>query len=130
MARKRIRTVRKFSEEFKLLRVKEYESGEFTVGQLSKIFQIQPQVVYNWIYKYSTFNKKNTIIVESKNSGSEKLKQQAKEIKELQQIVGQKQIMIDYLEKMIELASEDLNYDIKKNSDHLPLSGLKKRKKS
>lgn len=58
MAKKRVKTIRKFSEEFKLQRVKEYESGEFTVLQLAKMFNINPQTVYNWIYKYSTYNQK------------------------------------------------------------------------
>jgi hypothetical protein len=34
---------------------------------------------------------------------------------ELERIIGQKQIKIDYLEKLIELASEDLKIDLKKS---------------
>lgn len=52
--------------------------------------------------------------MESKNSSSEKLKQQEKLIKELERVIGQKQIQIDYLEKMIEIASQKLDYNIKK----------------
>lgn len=36
-------------------------------------------------------------------------------MKELERIVGSKQIMIDYLETMMEVAKTELNYDIKKN---------------
>ena len=43
-------------------------------------------------------------------------------IAELERIVGQKQLNIDYLEKVIELAKEELGIDIKKNSD-TPQSG-------
>lgn len=46
-----------------------------------------------------------------KRSCSNKLKQR---IKDLEQKVGQKQIKIDYLEKMIDKAKDDLNIDIKK----------------
>lgn len=34
---------------------------------------------------------------------------------ELERIIGQKQIKIDYLEKLIDLASEDLKMDLKKS---------------
>ena len=33
---------------------------------------------------------------------------------ELERIIGQKQLKIDYLEKLIEIASEDLKIDLKK----------------
>ena len=38
-----------------------------------------------------------------------------KRLAELERIIGQKQMQIDYLEKMIELASDELQTDIKKN---------------
>jgi hypothetical protein len=50
-----------------------------------------------------------------KDSQSAKFKEMEQRIKELEQNVGQKQIMIEYLEKMIDIAKEDLNIDIKKN---------------
>ena len=48
---KRIRRKRKFSEDFKLKIVKEYESGEFSVVEMTKIYDISYQTIYNWIYK-------------------------------------------------------------------------------
>ena len=36
-------------------------------------------------------------------------------IKELESAVGRKQMKIDYLEKMMEIAKEELDIDIKKN---------------
>jgi len=57
-----------------------------------------------------------------KDSATRKLKGLEIKIKELEQIVGQKQIKIDYLEKMIDLAKEELDIDIKKNSG-TPQSG-------
>ena len=112
---KRIQLKRKFSEEFKLLRVKEYERGEFTVLQLSKMYDICFQNIYQWIYKYSKLNKQNVIVVESKNSSSEKLKDYLNRIKELERMVGQKQIKIEYLEKLIEIADNEYQIDIKKS---------------
>ena len=126
---KRIQLKRKFSEEFKLLRVKEYERGEFTVLQLSKMYEICFQNIYQWIYKYSKLNKQNVIVVESKNSSSEKLKDYLNRIKELERMVGQKQIKIEYLEKLIEIADNEYQIDIKKKSDTPQSIGFVKTEK-
>ena len=37
------------------------------------------------------------------------------QVAELERIVGQKQLQIDYLEQLIELASKELKVDIRKN---------------
>lgn len=52
-----------------------------------------------------------------KESSDKKVKDLEKKIKELEQIIGRKQIKIDYYEKMIEIASKDFDIEIKKNSD-------------
>jgi transposase-like protein len=115
-----------FSEEFKKARIKEYESGKFTVYELSRLFGVHTTVLYRWIYKYSMYNKKSIKVVEMSESGVKKLKELEQRLKELEQIVGQKQLKIDYLEKMIELAKEEFDIDIKKNSDTLQSGGFRK----
>ena len=119
---------RAYSEEFKLARVKEYETGEFTVKEISRIFQIARIVLYRWIHKYSTYNKRATVLVEMKDSASKRLKDYEKRISELEQALGQKQLKIDFLEKIVELAKERFNIDLKKNSDTPPLTGSSKTK--
>ncbi|SRR6056297_74652 len=125
----RINSRRVYSEEFKKARVKEYESGKFTVNELSRLFKIQRPVIYQWIYKYSVYNKKSIKVVEMSESGVKKLKELEQRIKELEQVVGQKQLNIDYLEKLIDLAKEELDIDIKKNSDTLQSGGFMKTNK-
>ena len=112
---KQIRKQRNYSEDFKKSLVDSFEKGEFSVPQLEKLYGIRNTTIYNWVYKYSNFNEKGCRIVEMENSSQIKLKELAKKVKELEQIVGQKQITIEYLEKMIELAKTDLKVDIKKN---------------
>jgi len=112
-----------FNESFRKDRVNEYESGKLTVLEISRLYGVSYQTVYKWIYKYSRYNKKSLKIVEHKESYTNRLKQLQDRIKELERIVGQKQISIDYLEKMIELAKEDLGIDIKKNFDSTQSSG-------
>lgn len=120
---KLIKKRRTYSEEFKKLIVKEFESGKFSVLELSRLHQIRFNVIYRWIYKYSPLNDQGQRIVEMAKSSTQKLKELEKKIKDLEQIVGQKQIKIDYLEKMIDIAKDELDIDIKKNSDTPQSSG-------
>jgi transposase-like protein len=122
---RRIQKRRKFTNEFKKRIVQDYESGQYSVSDLSKLHSIANTQIYDWIYKFSTVNQKGYRVIEMKESSDTKVKQLEQRIKELERVVGQKQIKIDYLEKMIDLASEELNIDIKKNSDTRPSNGLK-----
>lgn len=110
-----LRKNRKYSDEFKKEIVSLFEKGKFSVIQLEKLYGIGNPTIYKWIYKFSTFNEKGFRIVEMKESNFTKLSELEKKVKELEQIVGQKQIKIDYLEKMIDIAKDELNVDIKKN---------------
>jgi len=127
---KRIARQRKFSEDFKLKIVKEYESGKSTVYEMEKIYDISNQSIYNWIYKYSRYNKKSIQVVEMKDSQANKIKKMEARIKELEQVVGQKQMNVDYLEKMIDLAEEHYDIDVKKNSNTQHSGGSKSTKKN
>jgi transposase-like protein len=126
---KEIRKNRIYSEEFKKEIVNLYESGKFSVLQLERLYGIGNASIYKWIYKFSTFNEKGVRVVEMKDSTIDKLKQLELKIKELEQAVGQKQIKIDYLEKMIDIAKDEFNIDIKKNSNTPQSSGSLRTKK-
>lgn len=118
-----------FSESFKKERVKEYETGHLTVLEISRLYGIAFQTIYLWIYKYSSYNKKSLKVVEHKDSHTYRLKQLQDQIKELERAVRQKQLNIDYLEKMIELAKSELGIDIKKNFDASQSGGSGSTKK-
>jgi transposase len=120
---------RKYSEEFKKSIVNDFESGKFSVLQLERLHNISNVSLYRWIYKYSQSNEKGQRIVEMKDSSTQKLKALEQKIKELERTVGQKQIQIDYLEKMIDIAKDELNIDIKKNSNTPQSSGSEATKR-
>lgn len=124
-----IRGKRIFAEDFKRLIVKEYDKGRYSVLELSKLYHIDNSVIYRWIYKYSIFNEKSARIVEMKESSSKKVNDLEKKIKELEQAVGQKQLKIDFYEKMMEIAKDEYGIDVKKNFDTPQLTGSVKTKK-
>jgi transposase-like protein len=110
-----IRKQRKYSIEFKKKIVADFESGTYSVPQLEKLHGVPNPTIYGWIYKFSTFNEKGFRIIEMKDSSNQKMKELEARVKELERTVGRKQIMIDYLEKMMEIAKDELDIDIKKN---------------
>lgn len=124
-----VKKLRSYSEEFKKQLVSDFESGQYSVLQLERLHGISNQSIYKWIYKYSTFNQKGYRVVESNQSSKNKVKALEQKIKELESALGRKQIKIDYLEEMIDVAKEELNYDIKKNYNTPHSGGLKKGKK-
>ena len=126
---KQINKSRNYSEDFKKELVALYEDGKYSVLQLEKLYGVANPTIYNWIYKFSNFNEKGIRIIEMKMSSTKKLKELEEKIKNLERAVGQKQIKIDYLEKMIDIAKDELNIDIKKNSDTPQSTGCKTTKK-
>ncbi len=112
---------RVFTEDYKKELVRLFEQGRFSVPQLGKLYGVCYSVIYRWIYKYSNFNEKGFRIIEMKQSSTSKVKELEQRVKELERMVGQKQIKIDFLEKMIEIAEHQLKVDIKKKSS-TPLS--------
>ena len=111
----KIRRRRIFSEEFKREKVQEIISGHQSIGSFCKLWSVTPAAVYNWIYQYSPAHKKGTTMVIQKDSEASKTQELQTRIANLERHLGQKQLDLDYLEKLIELASKELDIDIKKN---------------
>ena len=126
---RKLKKQRHYSEDFKKKLVCLFESGEFSVNQLEKLYGVVNSTIYKWIYKFSTFNEKGIRVVEMKKSSSLKLEELAQKVKDLERIVGQKQIKIDYLEKMIDIAKDEFDIDIKKKHNTPQSTGSGRTKK-
>src|SRR5215813_5641357 len=125
-----IRKKRKYSEDFKRQLVELFETGKFSVLQLDKLYGVPFNLIYKWIYHYSTINEKGYRVVEMKQSSTSKLKSLEQKVKQLEQLLGQKQIQIEFLQKMIETAEQELKIDIKKKSSTPQSAGSGKTGKS
>jgi transposase len=110
-----IRQRRIFSEEFKKQKVEMLIQKKISIHDLCELYKVSKVNIYRWLYRYSPHHNKGTTQVIQMESEVEKTKYLQQRLAELERLVGQKQIKIDYLEKMIELASEELKTDIKKN---------------
>lgn len=119
---------RVFSDEFKKRIVKGIEAGQYTVLQASREFEVNQQSVYKWLYRYSRYLQKNKVLIVEEQSEQRKRLDLEQQIKDLQAALGRKQMEIDMLNKLIELAGQEYNTDLKKNisRQHLSGSGLTK----
>jgi transposase-like protein len=105
---------RSFSEEFKRKKIRELEKNITSVTDISKTYSVSRAAVYKWIYKYSAMAKKQVKQVVEAKSDTQKIKALEERIKELERIVGQKQLLIEFKDKQIEIAEAMYNVDIKK----------------
>lgn len=105
---------RYFSEEFKKRKVRELEKNISSVGDICITYSVSRTSVYRWIYKYSIMAKKQVKQVVEAKSDTQKIKALEERIRELERIVGQKQLLLEFKDKMIEIAEATYNVDIKK----------------
>jgi len=119
-----LRQRRIFSEDFKKQAVKDIESGKCTVLEASREYDINPQTVYNWLYKHSRYLQKNSVLVVEQQSEQHKRKDLEQKIKDIEAALGRKQMEIDMLNKLIDLANEEYHTDLKKNISRMYSSGL------
>ena len=119
------RQLRYFSESFRRLKVGEIDRNLTTIAHVSREFEVSRRAIYKWIYKYSAYRKKQVRQIIEPMSDARKIDELRKKIKELEQLVGQKQIQLEFHQKMIELAEEKYKVDIKKKfgSKRSPGSG-------
>src|SRR5678815_2861631 len=108
------RQIRYFSESFKRGKVREIERNLTSVWMVSKEFAVTRAAVYKWLYKYSALRAKQVRQIIEPMSDAHKIKELRKKIQELERMVGQKQVEIEFKEKMIEIAEEMYGVDIKK----------------
>ena len=121
---------RQFSEEFKRKKVQEVEMKLSRISDICKQYQVSSTAVYKWMRLYGLFKQaKERLIMESKSDTTELLRLKQK-IAELEQLVGQKQIQLDFKDKMIEIAEQTYGVDIKKKFSTPPsgTSGSKGKK--
>lgn len=117
---------RYFSEDFKKQKVKEIITKKASIREISKVYDIATKVLYDWLHKYSPAHPKDVKIVLEMESDSQKALFYKEKVADLERIVGQKQIEIEFLNKLIELASQELDMDLKKSFSTKLLSGTDK----
>ncbi|MEO5673320.1 MAG: transposase [Chitinophagales bacterium] len=125
-----LRQRRIFSENIRKQTVKDIESGRCTVKQAARELQANQQTIYNWLYHYSRYLQKNQVLIVENKSESYRSKELEARIKDLEAVVGRKQLEIELLNKVIELADEHYHTDLKKTLLSRRSSGTGRTKES
>lgn len=114
-AKLEIKQKRIFSVEFKREKVKDLVEKRVTIVQICRLYEVSRTSVYKWLYRYSPhYHRKTTLVVEME-SEAYKTQQLLQRVAELERVIGQKQMEIDFLNKLLEIGSEEMGFDIKKN---------------
>jgi len=114
-AKKIKRQNRIFSEDVKKQVVRDIEKGKCTVTQATSELSVSYTSIYKWMYKYSLSLHKDRVLVVENKSEAYRSNELQKRITELEAALGRKQMEIDLLNKVIELAGKEQNVDLKKN---------------
>lgn len=114
------RRQRRFSDSFKQSKVREIEIGKTKVSEISKQYQVSTTNVYRWISKFGSMKEKKERLIVETDSDTKQLLLLKKKVAELEQIIGQKQVQLDFKEKMIEIAEEKYGIEIKKKPSTSP----------
>lgn len=118
-----IRERRIFSEELKKKAVKELVGKRTTIRSLMAEHQVSANTVYRWLYQYSAYHEQKCTLVVQMKSEELKNSELRQRMAELERIVGQKQLEIDFLNKLLEIGSAELGFDLKKSFSPPPLNG-------
>lgn len=110
---------RTFSTEFKRSKVKQITSGIVSVIEVSREFEVSRTSVYKWVKLFGNQSKSTHVVVqlESEEQRTNVLRD---ELRELERVVGRKQMEIDYLNTLFEVSSQELGIDLKKSSSPTP----------
>lgn len=106
---------RVFSDAIRKSTVKDIENGKCTVYQASRELGVTNQTVYKWVYRFSRHLVKNRVMVIEDKSEAYRSYELEKRIKELEAALGRKQMEVEMLSKIIDLANEEYKTDLKKN---------------
>lgn len=115
-----LRQRRVFSEAIRRSTVRDIELGKCTVFQATQELSVCRNTIYRWIYRFSRHLVKNRVMVVEDKSEAYRSQDLEKRIKELEAAVGRKQMEIDLLSKIIDLANEEYKTDLKKNLSKKP----------
>ncbi len=115
-----------FSESFKKEKVKQLVEKQISIRELSELYDVSRTAVYKWLYLYSPHHQSGSKQIVEMQSEAHKTKKLLIRVAELERIIGQKQLEIDFVNKLVELASDEVGYDIKKKHGQQVLNGSDK----
>ena len=104
---------RVFSEAFKRQKVQEIEQKRIKVSDICNQYGVSGVAVYRWLRLYATDYHPPIRMVVELESETIRTKQLEQRIAELERLIGQKQIALDFSDAIISVASKELGIDLR-----------------
>ena len=104
---------RRFTESFRKEQVEKIESGELSVEEVSRLFEIQQKNVRRWMKKYGKRKLPASIVI-STSKEYNRVKDLEKEVEKLKQIIADQQIELIKTKSVVLLAEEKLGTSFEK----------------
>jgi transposase-like protein len=123
---------RKYSDEFKWQVVQEVLSGKLTKDEARRVYGIKGKsAVLNWLRRIGGIESSNLADFKPLSEQEEKLRmkelsEKDKRIKELEAELSRERLRADLWQKIVELAEEQLNIDVRKKFGAKPSIPSKK----
>lgn len=106
---------RRFSETFRKEQVKRIESGELTISEVGRLYEVKPDSVRRWVEKFGRKGIPTPILITS-SSEVNRLRDLEKENARLKQVIGDQQVKLLYFQQLAEIAKEQLGSDFEKKT--------------
>jgi transposase-like protein len=129
MGKTGLRQRRIFSEAVKKKAVKDIEKGVINVVGVCREYGVSGTSVYKWLKKFSTYLQPSQTIVVEMESEQYKRRELEEKLQELEAALGRKQMEIDYLNRLLDLAGKEFQVDLKKNFTGKHLNGIEGKRK-
>jgi len=105
------RTVKSYSESFKLKVITDLEKGELSKNEIVRKYGISFKSLYNWIKKYSRFDLMNRSVRIETMQEKDQIKSLKEEIKRLKEALADKDVELHISHSYLEYFSEKFGYE-------------------
>lgn len=110
-----IRKRRRFSDDFKREKVLEITSKMVTMAQISRQYQVRTNTINKWIECFGPENPyRGARFIVELESDTHRIAALEAKVKQLELLIGQKEVLVNFQWKVIDTAEEMYGVDIKK----------------
>lgn len=110
------RTMYRYSNAFKQKVIQEIEEGLISIAEASRIYEISPQSLYNWIKDYGKDHLIGKVVLVQKRDEIDKIKKLEAEKRQLEAALAKAHLDNFCLESLMSVVEEKYGISVKKNS--------------
>jgi len=125
------RTQKDYTMAFKLQLIGEIERGEISRTAAKKKYGIQgDNTILKWLRKYGTFDWNKPVSIKVKQTPEQRIKELEAKLSKLEEENRFKNMKVEMLNTLIEVAEKELNIPIRKKSLPEQSKNIKRRRKN